>query len=132
MLALRARAREWQRQACDNRHMPAVDAQGLARWARWYRRATTARAARILWVIWAVLLWNVVLDHTIEVAARQYIVAARRAAYSSAAPHHYENMDDWMRPAVSRGLWLATGSAALVMATGFALLRIARVGSAEQ
>ena len=72
------------------------------------------------------------LDHTIEVAARHYIVAARRAAASSGVPHHYENMDDWMRPAVRRGLWLATGSAALVMATGFALLRISGTGPAEQ
>jgi hypothetical protein len=77
-------------------------------------------------VIWAVLLWNVMLDHTIEVTARQYIVAAKHAAYSSPAPHHYENMDDWMRPAVTRGLWVATASAALVMTTGLGLLRIAR------
>jgi hypothetical protein len=31
-------------------------------------------------------------------------------------------MDDWMRPAVTEGLWAATGSALLILLVGFALI----------
>ena len=84
-----------------------------------------ARIARALWLVWAVLLWNVVFDHVIVVAGRDYIVAAKSAALSPARPRHYANMDDWMRPAVTRGLWIATTSAAVVLGAGFLLLRAA-------
>jgi len=86
-----------------------------------------ARIARLLWITWAVLLWNVLLDHTIESAARRYIVAAKHAVYSSPVAHHYENMDAWMRPAVTRGLCYATAGAGLVLGTGLILLRSAQV-----
>jgi CTP:molybdopterin cytidylyltransferase MocA len=83
-----------------------------------------ARIARALWLVWAVLLWNVVFDHVIVVAGREYIVAAKQA--TATVPVRYANMDDWMRPAVTRGLWVATGSAGLVLASGVILLRVAR------
>jgi hypothetical protein len=84
-----------------------------------------ARIARALWLVWAVLLWNVVFDHVIVVAGREYIVAAKRAATSQTLPRHYVNMDDWMRPAVARGLWVATAAAGGVLVAGLVLLRAA-------
>ena len=84
-----------------------------------------ARIARALWLVWAVLLWNVVFDHVIVVAGREYIVAAKRAAVATTLPRHYANMDDWMRPAVTRGLWIATTASAAVLGAGLLLLRAA-------
>jgi hypothetical protein len=90
-----------------------------------------ARIARALWLVWAVLLWNVVFDHVIVVAGREYIVAAKSVINSrGAAPH--PNMDDWMRPAVTRGLWIATASAATVVVAGVVLLRVATAHSANR
>ena len=66
-----------------------------------------ARLARALWIAWAVVVWNVVFDQVIVVAGRDYIQAAtRRGEPSGRSP----NMDDWMRPAVTRGVWLATAA----------------------
>jgi hypothetical protein len=87
-------------------------------------RAT--RLARALWIAWAVIVWNVVFDHVIVTAGRQYIVAAERAVRGSAAvAPHFENMDDWMRPAVTRALWTATASAAAILAIGLPAIHLA-------
>jgi hypothetical protein len=91
-----------------------------------------ARIARALWLVWAVLLWNVVFDHVIVVAGREYIVAAKSVINSTAAARPYPNMDDWMRPAVTRGLWIATASAATVVVAGVVLLRVASARSANR
>lgn len=92
------------------------------------QHASAARLARALWIAWALILWNVVFDHVIVVAGRQYILAAKRAAYSPGL-HRYENMDAWMRPAVSRALWIATGTAGTVLAAGLVLVHTANVRS---
>jgi hypothetical protein len=84
-----------------------------------------ARIARVLWTIWAVILWNVVFDHVIVVGGREYIAAADRAALSRTLPIRYENMDTWMRPAVTRALWTATAAAGVVVVAGLALVRVA-------
>jgi hypothetical protein len=89
------------------------------------------RLARILWLTWALLTWNVVFDHVIVVAGRDYIVAAIAAAHSPAVPPRYANMDEWMRPAVTRGLWMASLSAGAILAAGFLLLGVAARPSAE-
>ena len=81
-----------------------------------------ARLAAALWIAWAVVVWNVVLDQTIVLAARRYIVAAVGAAKGSGP---YARIDDWMRPAVARGFWLATATAAAILAIGFISLRLA-------
>src|SRR5215471_18429590 len=81
------------------------------------------RLALALWIVWAILVWNVVFDHVIVVAGREYIAAATRAAFSTTLPHRYENMDVWMRPAVTRGLWIASLSAAAILLSGIALVR---------
>jgi hypothetical protein len=76
--------------------------------------------ARGLWIVWAILAWNVVFDHVIVVAGREYIAAAIVAANTSSG---YARMDDWMRPAITRGLWMATGSSALILLVGFVAIR---------
>jgi hypothetical protein len=68
---------------------------------------------------WAVIVWNVVFDHVIVVAGRSYIGAAAAAAMASG---HYARMDDWMRPAVTEGLWAATASALAILLVGFGLI----------
>jgi hypothetical protein len=78
-----------------------------------------ARIARALWIAWAVLVWNVVFDHVIVVAGRTYIAAARTAADAHPSGR-LPNMDDWMRPAVTRGLWIATAAAGAILLTGLA------------
>jgi hypothetical protein len=83
------------------------------------------RVARALWIVWAIVVWNVVFDHVIVVAGREYIAAATRAAYAPAAPRRYENMDAWMRPAVTRGLWVASASAGVILVSGLLLVRAA-------
>ncbi len=81
------------------------------------------RLAAWLWVIWAVVVWNVVFDRVIVVAGRDYLKIAR-AAGRSGAP--YALIDDTMRPARSRALWLATASAAGIVIAGFAAISLAR------
>jgi hypothetical protein len=96
--------------------LPAAAAR--RRVAAWRQPPAAARIARVLWIVWAILLWNVVFDHVIVVAGRDYIAAAGRAA---AAPHGpFANMDAWMRPAVTRGFWIATASGGAVLLAGLA------------
>jgi hypothetical protein len=93
--------------------------------ARWRQPRPAARIARALWIAWAVLVWNVVFDHVIVVAGRDYIAAAGRAAAVAGGP--FANMDVWMRPAVSRGFWIATASATAVLLVGLVIVgRVAR------
>ena len=72
------------------------------------------RIALWLWTIWAVVVWNVVFDRVIVVAGREYLKTARAAVKAGS----YAKIDDTMRPAESRALWLATGSAAGILAVG--------------
>ncbi len=85
--------------------------------------ARAVRLAAALWIAWAVVVWNVVFDHTIVVAGRAYILAASIAAQNGGP---FARMDDWMRPAVNRGLWAASLSAALILFTGVVSIRAAR------
>jgi hypothetical protein len=84
----------------------------------------SARLARVLWIAWAVVVWNVVFDRAIVVAGRSYIVAATRhtAADPMAPPL---NMDDWMAPAVTRGLIMATAAGGAVLVTGLGAVSFA-------
>ena len=93
--------------------------------ARWRQPRIAAGIARGLWIAWAVVVWNVVFDHVIVVAGRSYIAAARRAAVTAGS---FANMDDWMRPAVSRGFWIATAAGGAILAAGLAAVhRVARM-----
>jgi hypothetical protein len=68
------------------------------------------------------VVWNVVLNQTIVLAGRRYIEAATGAAQSGDS---YARMDDWMRPAVTRGLWFATASAAGILIVRYVSMRAA-------
>jgi hypothetical protein len=92
--------------------------------AAWRQPRPAARIARVLVAAWAVIVWNVVFDHVVVVAGRSYIAAARTAA-ASAGP--FANMDDWMKPAVTRGLWIATTAGGVILVVGLAAVhRVAR------
>ena len=78
-----------------------------------------ARAAFWLWIILAVVVWNVVFDRVIVVAGRDYLNTARAAANAGT----YARIEDTMRPARSRALWLATASAAGILIVCFAALK---------
>jgi hypothetical protein len=80
-----------------------------------------ARLALVLWIAWAVVVWNVIFDQTIVLAGRDYIQAAMA---TSVGP--FANMDDWMRPAVTRGAWLATAAAGTILVTGVSLCALRR------
>jgi hypothetical protein len=82
-----------------------------------------SRVALALWITWAVVVWNVVFDHTIEMAGRAYLHAAALADQSGGP---YARLDDWMRPAASRGLWAASVAAAGIIAVGLTGLWVAR------
>jgi hypothetical protein len=99
--------------------------------AAWRHPRTSARLARALWIAWAVIVWNVVFDHAIVVAGRDYIAAARRAAAAPAGP--LATMDDWMRPAVTRGFWMATAAGAAVLVAGVVAVSVsARAAGVRQ
>ena len=77
----------------------------------------------MLWIAWAVIVWNVVFDHVIVVAGRSYIAAARQAAAVPGRP--FANMDDWMRPAVTRAFWIASAAGGAIVLAGMAAARSA-------
>ena len=81
------------------------------------------RVALWLWIVFAVVVWNVVFDRVIVNAGRRYIEIATAAAESN---QPYANIEDTMRPARARALWLATASAGLILVVGFVALRAAR------
>ena len=82
------------------------------------RRVAIARA---LWIAWAVVVWNVVFDYVIVMAGRRVVAAAGAAA--TRAPL---NIDAVMRPALTRGLWIATAAAAAILVAGLASVQVAR------
>jgi hypothetical protein len=78
------------------------------------------RVAVWLWVALAFVVWNVVFDQVIIDAGRHYIDIANASAESNGP---YLNIEDTMRPARSRALWLATGSAGALLLVAFIALR---------
>ena len=78
------------------------------------------RIAQALWLAWAIVVWNVVFDHVIVVAGREYFAAAVIAARG---PGPYARMDNWMRPAIARGLWIASTSSAAILVAGLVGIR---------
>jgi hypothetical protein len=73
---------------------------------------TRKKWAIILWLALAFAVWNVVFDRVLVLAGRRYVYAA---AVSANQTHTYLRIDDWMRPAITRGVWLASGAAALIL-----------------
>ena len=94
--------------------------------AAWRQPRPAARLARALWIAWAVIVWNVVFDHVIVVAGRR-LHRRRRTARPPCPAGPFANMDDWMRPAVTRGFWIATAAGAVVLLAGLAAVHRARL-----
>jgi hypothetical protein len=100
--------------------MPTAAAQRYFAALRQPARAISV--ARALWVAWAVIVWNVTFDHVIVVAGRRFIAKASAAA---SRPGGYLRMDDWMRPAVTNGFWIATAASVAILVVGFVLIGLA-------
>ena len=78
--------------------------------------------ALVLWTVFAIVVWNVVFDRVIVLAGREFVYAA----YVAAASHQpYLRIDAWMRPAIARGVRLASYSAASVLTVGIAAIALA-------
>jgi len=75
-----------------------------------------------LWIALAIVVWNVVFDRVLVVAGRQYVYAATRAARSSGP---YVRVDDWMRPAERRAVWMASAAGGTVLAAGLVSISLA-------
>lgn len=73
------------------------------------------RTATWLWILWAFVVWNVVFDRVIIEGGREYVRVADAAAKGSGP---YAKIEDTMRPARSRALWLATASAGVILVAG--------------
>jgi hypothetical protein len=91
-------------------------------WLGAVRRRSGARLARILWIVLAVVVWNVIFDRVLVLAGRRYVYAA---AIADRTGRPYERIDDWMRPAVTHGLLVATGAAGLLLVAGLVAIRLA-------
>jgi hypothetical protein len=91
--------------------------------------ASAVRIARALWIAFAVVVWNVVFDRVIVVAGRDYIRAAVTVAGAAGESRPFPparlNMDEWMRPAATHGLWIATAAAAAILLVGLLSVRAA-------
>src|SRR6266545_5572426 len=68
-----------------------------------------------LWLILGVVVWNVVFDRVLVVAGRRYVYAATRSWRDEGA---YIPIDDWMRPAIARGVLVASAAGATISAIG--------------
>jgi len=84
------------------------------------RSRRAVRIAVAVWLALAVVVWHVVFDREVIAAGRQLV---RAAAAADGGP--YLRIDDWMRPAVARGLWRANVAAGAVLAAGL----LARAGA---
>ncbi|HEX4346963.1 MAG TPA: hypothetical protein VHZ73_05285 [Vicinamibacterales bacterium] len=94
----------------------------MTRWRGRLRNTRTGAFAAIgLWAVCAFCVWNVVFDRVLVLAGRRYSLAAHDAARVNT----FLRIDDWMRPAASRGFWDASVAGALVLAIGVAGVVIA-------
>jgi len=84
---------------------------------------TKSRAATWLWILFAFVVWNVVFDRVIVQAGRDYVDLAMATARSNAP---YVKIEDTMRPARSRALWLATASATAILVVFISVRRLQR------
>ena len=85
-------------------------------------RRPTVGVALALWIALAFVVWNVVFDRVLVVAGRQYVHAATRSARDSG---QYVRVDDWMRPAQRRALWMASGASVLILTIGVTACAVA-------
>ena len=76
----------------------------------------------MLWLVLAVLVWNVVFDRILVLAGRRYAYAAGTAVRDG---HAYIRIDDWMRPAITHGVRVATAAGLGVAVFGFVAVVVA-------
>ena len=74
-----------------------------------------------LWILWAAIVWNVVFDRVLVVAGREYVYSASAAARGSGP---YARIDEQMSPAVPCAFWAATAAAGVIVAIGWAAVRL--------
>ena len=95
----------------------------IRRWRTAVRESPLGpRLAVALWAVWAFTVWNVVFDRVLVLAGRQYVYAAAVSARDSNA---YLKIDDWMHPAVTRGVWTASLAGGGIFLAGLVLVRVA-------
>jgi hypothetical protein len=83
------------------------------------RSTRTVRIVVALWLLLAVVVWHVVFDREVVAAGREFVKAAAAAGPGL-------RIDDWMRPAVARGVWRAHAAAGVVLAAGLIVRAVAR------
>ncbi len=93
------------------------------------KRSQTTRLAIGLWIVFGVVVWNVVFDRILVVEARRYSLAAVMAARRGAP---YQAIDDWMQPAMRRGLWTASAAGGGVLLVGLFAIRWADRGARSE
>jgi hypothetical protein len=82
----------------------------------------SATLAGALWLVLAFVVWNVVFDRVLVLAGRRYAHAAATAARQG---HPYLLINDWMRPAVTYGVRVASATAIGIAAFGLMAVVIA-------
>jgi hypothetical protein len=83
----------------------------------------SVRLAVTLWLTFAFCVWNVIFDRTLVLAGRRYVWAAG-SAVSRGAP--YLLINDWMRPAIAHGVWVASLVSGAIVAASMAAIYVAR------
>jgi hypothetical protein len=97
----------------------------VARIRRLLMPAHAGGVAAALWIVLAVIVWNAVFDYQLVIAGRLYVHAAAAAAQAGSS---YARVDDWMRPAITKGLWLASAAAGAILMAGLLGVRVATGG----
>jgi hypothetical protein len=82
----------------------------------------SAKLAGALWLVLAFVVWNVVFDRVLVLAGRRYTHVAATATREG---HPYVLINDWMRPAVSYGVRVASVTAIGIAAFGLIAVVVA-------
>src|SRR4051812_603259 len=83
----------------------------------------SVRVAVALWLVFAFCVWNVIFDRALVLAGRRYVWAAASSARHGGA---YLRIDDWMRPAIAHGAWLASLVSGALLVASMAAIYVAR------
>jgi hypothetical protein len=83
----------------------------------------SVRLAVALWLTFAFCVWNVIFDRTLVLAGRRFVWAAGLAV-TRGGP--YLLIDEWMRPAIAHGVWVASLASGAIVAASMAAIYVAR------
>jgi hypothetical protein len=86
------------------------------------RAPRSVRVAVVLWLLFAFAVWNVIFDRTLVLAGRRYVWAATIAARQGGP---YLRIDDWMRPAIGRGIRVASAVSGAIVVVSMAAIYVA-------